>query len=313
MSLPPISVWQPSWFGLDLPARCNRGEVLPLLDRRDIAAHMALLGLSPDDEEAAALLQACAWQYRAETARRAGQPILLSPEAALDPLSRHAWWRAVQAGRGPSLTARFEAFAQLAGTPFHAQIGFIFPGPAAQSLSLEATAVDQHGRVLASVAADGVSAGALTSLGDVILAAPAGPWVLHLEGVFEDGADLMNDYLFCGFGPRAHETPLQSLRTMPQATADCVLEDVAITPTQADWTLTIANSGPTPLLYVEFTGNLPVPENVVAWQVTDDYFVLLEGAVRRVQIRATASQGTLPPGLAPLCSAWNLMPRTPVA
>jgi hypothetical protein len=76
---------------------------------------------------------------------------------------------------------------------------------------------------------------------------------------------------------------------------------------RADWTVTVTNAGPVPVLGVEIGCDDESEGRRFDWQPEENALVLLPGESRAIPVRALAHAGReLPQDLIPTLSAWNV-------
>jgi hypothetical protein len=100
--------------------------------------------------------------------------------------------------------------------------------------------------------------------------------------------------------------PLAPLEQLPGGILAWRVENGERSALRADWTVTVTNAGPVPVLGVEIGCDDESEGRQFDWQPEDNALVLLPGESRAIPVRALAHAGReLPPDLIPTLSAWN--------
>jgi uncharacterized membrane protein len=108
--------------------------------------------------------------------------------------------------------------------------------------------------------------------------------------------------------------PLAPLEQLPGGILTWRIENGERGAVRADWTVTVTNAGPVPVLGVEIGCDDDQEGRQFDWQPDDNALVLLPGESRVIAVRALAHAGCeLPPGLIPTLTAWNAASSVPGA
>jgi hypothetical protein len=100
--------------------------------------------------------------------------------------------------------------------------------------------------------------------------------------------------------------PLAPLEQLPDGVLAWRVENGERDAFRANWTVTVTNAGPVPVLGVEIGCDDESEGCRFDWLPEDNALVLLPGECRTLSVRALPRAGCeLPPGLIPTLSAWN--------